>query len=121
MKNFREMIAGYLDDNPKERKALAGANIDRWLVENADEMVDQFSSELAQDLDSTQREFVEDIHSELAGFHKRLFETWRAPLTRLDSLIAMCMEIGSEINAEYRTSLCRKPVQPPMGRAACFS
>jgi Family of unknown function (DUF5677) len=104
MKNFREMIAGYLDNNPEERKALAGANIDRWLVENADKMVDKFPSEPAQDLDSKQREFVEDIHSELAGFHNRLFETWRAPLTRLDFLIAMCMEIGSEINAEYRTA-----------------
>ncbi len=55
-------------------------------------------------MDSKQREFVEGIYSELAGFHKRLFNTWRAPLTRLDSLIAMCMEIGSEINAEYRSS-----------------
>src|SRR5471030_669485 len=104
MKNFREMIAEYLDENPEEKKALAGADIDRWLVEHADEMVDKFSSGLARDLDGKQREFVEDIHSELAGFHKRLFETWHAPLIRLDSLIAMCMEIGSEVNTEYRTS-----------------
>lgn len=98
------MIVEYLDDHPEGKKAIAGLDIDRWLAENADEMVDKFSDRLAQDLDSKQREFVENIHSELAGFHKRLFETWRAPLTRLDSLIAMCMEIGSEINAEYRSS-----------------
>ncbi|WP_124519357.1 DUF5677 domain-containing protein [Burkholderia stagnalis] len=83
---------------------IADADIDRWLAENADEMIDKFSDQLAQDLDNKQREFVGDIHSELAGFHQRLFETWHAPLTRLDSLIAMCMEIGSEINAEYRSS-----------------
>lgn len=104
MKSFREMIANYLDSHPKERKAIADADIDRWLAGNADEMIGKFSDLLAQDLNSKQREFIEDIHSELAGFHKRLFETWHAPLTRLDSLIAMCMEIGSEINKEYRSS-----------------
>lgn len=98
------MIDEYLDDNPKEREALAGSYIDRWLVENSDEIVDKFSNEIAQALDSKQRQFVEEIYSDLAEFHKRLFETWRAPITRLDSLIAMCMEIGSEINAEYRNS-----------------
>lgn len=103
MKSLREMIAEYLDDNPDERRALSGVDIDQWLVENTDDMVDKFSSEIAQDLDSKQREFIDDVHSELAGFQKRLFETWRAPLTRLDSLIAMCMEIGSEIYAEYGT------------------
>jgi len=104
MKSFREMIAEYFDDHPEEGKAIAAADVDRWLAGNADEMIDKFSDQLAQDLDSKQREFVEEIHSELAGFHERLFETWRAPLTQLDSLIAMCMEIGSEINAEYRSS-----------------
>ena len=104
MKSFREMIVEYLDDHPDGKKVIADADIDRWLAENTDGIVDKFSGRLAQDLDSKQREFVEDIHAELAGFHKRLFETWHAPLTRLDSLIAMCMEIGSEINAEYRSS-----------------
>lgn len=104
MKSFREMIAEYLDEHPEGEKSIAGADIDRWLAENADEVIDKFSGQLAQDLDRNQQEFVEDIHSELAGFHERLFETWRAPLMRLDSLIAMCMEIGSEINAEYRSS-----------------
>ncbi|KVP53628.1 hypothetical protein WJ91_24820 [Burkholderia ubonensis] len=98
------MIAEYLDDHPKKKKVIADADIDRWLAGNADEMIDKFSDQLAQDLDSKQREFVGDIHSELAGFHQRLFETWYAPLIRLDSLIAMCMEIGSEINTEYRSS-----------------
>lgn len=103
MKSFREMIDEYLDDNPEAKKAIGSADIDRWLAENADMMIDKFSGRLAQNLDRNQREFVADIHSELDGFQKRLFETWRAPLTRLDSLIAMCMEIGSEINAEYRS------------------
>lgn len=104
MKSFREMIAEYLDDHHDEGEAISEADIERWLEGNADEMIDKFSGQLAQDLDGKQREFVEDIHSELAGFHERLFETWRAPLIRLDSLIAMCMEIGSEINEEYRAS-----------------
>jgi len=104
MKSFREMIAEYLEDYPEERRAIAAADIDRWLAGNADKMIEKFSDRLARDLDSKQREFVGDMHSELAGFHERLFETWRAPLIRLDSLIAMCMEIGSEINTEYRSS-----------------
>jgi hypothetical protein len=104
MKNFREMISEYLEENPERKKTLTDADIDRWLDEHADEMVAKFSSELAQDLDRQRRGFVEGIHSELAGFQRRLFETWHAPLIRLDSLIAMCMEIGSEINAEYRSS-----------------
>lgn len=104
MKSFREMIADYFDDHPEEKEAIAGTDIDQWLAQNFDAMVDKFSGELAQDLNGQQREFVAGIHSDLAGFHERHFETWRAPLTRLDSLIAMCMEIGSEINAEYRLS-----------------
>jgi len=104
MKSFRELIAEYLNGHPGERTAIADADIDRWLAENTDEMVDKFSDQLAEDLNSKQQEFVGSIYSDLAGFHKRLFETWRAPMTRLDSLIAMCMEIGQEINAEYRSS-----------------
>ncbi|NKI68104.1 hypothetical protein GN109_01620 [Collimonas pratensis] len=104
MQSFREMITEYLDEHLGEGNAISGTDIDRWLAENADEMIDKFSALLSQDLDSKQREFVDSIHSDLAGFNKRLFETWYAPLIRLDSLIAMCMEIGSEINTEYRTS-----------------
>lgn len=104
MKSFRELIAECFDARQEEMKAISDADIDRWLAENADEMIDKFSDQLVQELDRKQRDFVEDIHFDLAGFHKRLFETWRTPLTRLDSLVAMCMEIGSEINAEYRSS-----------------
>jgi len=102
MKSFRKMITEYLHDHPEKKKVIA--NVDLWLAQNVDKIVEDFSDLLAQDLDRKQHEFVEDIHSELAGFHRRLFETWQAPLTRLDSLIAMCMEVGSEINAEYRSS-----------------
>ena len=86
--------------------AIADADIDRWLAENADAMVAKFADQLAQDLEKKQREFVEEIHSDLAGFHKRPFETWR---TRLDSLVGMCMEIGSEIYTEYVSSRKHSP------------
>jgi len=104
MKSFREMIDEYFEDHPEERKVIADVDIDLWLAENAGELIGNFSERLAKDLEDQQNEFVGNIYADLAGFHERLFEAWRAPLTRLDSLIAMCMEIGSEINAEYRSS-----------------
>jgi hypothetical protein len=104
MKSFREMIDEYFEHHPEERKAIADVDIDLWLAGNADELIGNFSDLLARDLEGQQNEFVGSIYADLAGFHERLFKAWRAPLTRLDSLIAMCMEIGSEINAEYRSS-----------------
>ncbi|MDN7934979.1 DUF5677 domain-containing protein [Burkholderia metallica] len=109
MKNFREIVADYLDDHPETKGKIADSFIDQWLSENADKMIDKFAGQLAESLDSQQLEFVEGIHSDVAGFQERLFETWRAPLTRLDSLIAMCMEIGSEINVEYRSPGAHSP------------
>jgi hypothetical protein len=102
MKNFKEIIADYLDEHPN--KSISDSHVDQWLSINVEELIEKFSKQIAYNLDGKQTAFVESIHSELIGFHQRLFETWRAPLTRLDSLIAMCMEIGSEINAEYRAS-----------------
>jgi hypothetical protein len=49
MKSFRELIAEYLDDHPEEMKGIEDADIDRWLAENTDEMLDKFSSQLAED------------------------------------------------------------------------
>lgn len=111
MKSFWEYIAEYFGVHSEEKKAISDADIDRWLTDNLGELVDKFSDQLAQELDKKQREFVEDIYSDLAGFHNRLFDTWCIPLTRLDSLVAMCMEIGSEINTEYR-SLRKYPLSP---------
>lgn len=103
MKSLRAMVGEYLDSHPDVWQSVPGLLIDQWLAENADHLMDEISAELAKDLDSKQPQFVEEIHSELTGFQDRLFDTWRAPLTRLASLIAMCMEIGGEINSEYKS------------------
>lgn len=98
------MIDEYFEGHPEEKKAIADVDIDLWLDGNAGDLISKFSDLLAQDLEDQQSEFVGSVYADLAGFHERLFKAWRAPLTRLDSLIAMCMEIGSEVNAEYRSS-----------------
>lgn len=105
MKSIRAIVSEYLyNQSYPVQQAITDADIDQWLSQNAPELIDKFSDELTQSLDCKQIELVQSIHSELAGFQLRLFESWRAPLTRLDSLIAMCMEVGNEITAEYRSS-----------------
>lgn len=103
MKSFRELLDQYFREHPEEHKHDEEA-IDQWLADNADELIKMFSASLARDLDAKQREHVDLLHSDMSGFQGRLLETWRAPLVRLDSLIGMCREIGSEISVEYRSS-----------------
>lgn len=103
MKSLRALIDEYLEGHLDVWQSVPDRSIDQWLAEHADHLIDEISARLARELDNKQHRFVEEIHSELTGFQDRLFETWRAPLTRLDSLIAMCMEIGGEINAEYKS------------------
>jgi hypothetical protein len=71
--------------------------------ELVDDMALMLKDALEKDIDS----YLKDQYEFISQFESRLFKSWRVPLMRLDSLITMCMEIGSEINDEYRKS--RKP------------
>jgi hypothetical protein len=79
MKSCQDVIVEGLDDPREEKNKTAGLDIDEWLAENADEIVDKFSDRLKQDWDSKQRELVANIHSDVAAFYKRGSETLACP------------------------------------------
>lgn len=87
-----------------EEQAKAKLTLDNWFEENYDQLIENFSQDIIISLDRKNNEFVAEIQSEIDEFQSRLFDTWKAPLIRFSSLIAMCMEVGDEINRDYRVS-----------------
>lgn len=104
MKNFRDSAFEIIDSLPVKDRTAAKAVLESWLEENYDMLIESFSGDITDSLDKKNLEFIAESQIELDGFHKRLFNTWATPLTRFSSLIAMCMEVGDEINREYRES-----------------
>lgn len=97
------VLAGFKSYSAEDQ-IKAEAAVDSWLEGNYDIVISSFAEDLTNSLDEKHLEFVKELQSELDGFHKRLFDAWSVPLTRFGSLIAMCMEMGDQINREYRDS-----------------
>ncbi|NWE48046.1 DUF5677 domain-containing protein [Pseudomonas gingeri] len=74
-----------------------------WFEKNYETIEDTWASYIFAELDKDKKSLLREIYESLDSFKARLFETWKEPLTRLDSLIYMSMEIVEEINTALRT------------------
>lgn len=64
---------------------------------NPEELNEYFSLQLFQMLDAGKDELLSETYESLTKFRERLFQTWEAPLKRLDALLYMSMEIVDEL------------------------
>ncbi|MFM0213739.1 DUF5677 domain-containing protein [Paraburkholderia sediminicola] len=87
----------------------ATEEVDEWVEEKRPLLLALFAESVANDLNKNQAALIKGIYRDLAGFQRRLLATWREPLHRLDSLIHMCMEVGDDINKEYRLNANAAP------------
>lgn len=65
--------------------------------EHQEQIEQLFALIIYQKLDSDKQSLLTEIYEDLENFQKRLFETWKSPLERLDTLIHMCTEIVFDI------------------------
>lgn len=56
-----------------------------------------FSLQFFHILDTEKNELLSEIYATQSKFRDRLFEAWKAPLERLDTLLYMCTEIVEEL------------------------
>lgn len=64
---------------------------------NPEEASKYFSLQFFHTLDTRKNELLSEIYESRSKFIDRLFETWNAPLKRLDTLLYMCTEIVEEL------------------------
>ncbi len=86
---------------------LSSVEIDKItkLFENKHEELNElFSLNLYQILDAEKDDLLSEHYEVLAKFRERLFETWKTPLMRLDSLLYMCMEAVDELRQQHAGS-----------------
>ncbi|MBI6557290.1 DUF5677 domain-containing protein [Pseudomonas veronii] len=65
-----------------------------------EELNELFSLHFYQALDAEKDDLMSEHYEVLGAFRERLFETWKTPLIRLNSLLYMCMEIVDELRQE---------------------
>lgn len=88
---FHKLVDG-LNLNADEIK-----KIKNFSEQNSEELIHLFSRDLYLSLDAGKDELLSEHYGLLEGFRKRLFDTWKTPLKRLESLIYICMEIVTEL------------------------
>ncbi|WP_065615938.1 DUF5677 domain-containing protein [Pseudomonas moraviensis] len=99
---FRSLIAGLnLDAHETEQ-------ITKHFEENAEEFNQIFALDLYQTLNKQKDEFLAEHYDLFLKFRERLFETWKTPLVRLDSLLYICMETVEEIRRDTTDPLVQK-------------
>ncbi len=94
------------------RKLFDGLNVDAdemgkiisYFEQNPDELNLFFSRSLYQTLDAGKDELLSEHYELLGKFRERLFDTWKDPLKRLDSLLYICMEIVDELRRDQANS-----------------
>lgn len=95
------------------RKAASGRDLDAdkagkikdLLDRDQEELEDLLSLSLYKELDADKDEMLSEHYENMSGFRERLFETWKVPLKRLDSLLYL----GMEVVGEFRRDNVRNP------------
>jgi hypothetical protein len=76
-------------------------NISEQIKTNPEEATKYLSLSFFQMLDAEKDELLSENYDSLKKFRDRLFQTWQAPLKRLDTLLYMCTEIVDELRQEH--------------------
>lgn len=74
--------------------------ITKHFEENSEKLNNIFSHNLYQNLDNGKDELLAEHYEILKKFRERLFDTWKTPLKRLDSLLYICMEMVDELRSD---------------------
>ena len=82
----------------------------KFLTQNP-QLLKLFARDVKASLDVQADEFLQEDYRQLVDFQHRLFQTWKAPMVRLDSMIACALETCSEVNMEYRRGNVLNPNQ----------
>ncbi|MBA6096137.1 hypothetical protein H4C80_03095 [Pseudomonas juntendi] len=98
--NVRGSRVPGLSDQPTDN-----ADREPCLMKNGDDNLTSINEDHAYQwfisLDLDQDSLIEDHYNVMEQFRERLFDTWKTPLKRLDSLLYISMEIVDEIRRNY--------------------
>lgn len=72
------------------------------LLKGSPEFVGLFAETVKVDLDEKSGAYLKEIYKEIRLFQRRLFNTWKLPIRRLDTILVCSLEVNSEINDDYR-------------------
>lgn len=81
------------------------------LLREYPQVLEMFAEDVKRSLDAQANEYLLEDYRQLALFQKRLFNTWKAPMLRLDAMLVCALELSSEINEEYRRGEVVNPIQ----------
>ena len=86
---------------------LSAVEIDNFtehFKNNHERLEEIFSLQTYKILNSEKEDLLSEHYKLISEFRGRLFETWKTPLARLDSLLYMCMEIVGELRQKHTDS-----------------
>ncbi|WP_247256127.1 DUF5677 domain-containing protein [Pseudomonas moorei] len=102
-----KILYEYLN-NSLDLKKYDSATLLKYLQENRETVERLFALHIFKGLDSEKHALLQEIYESTEGFRKRLLETWKQPIERLDTLTYMCTEIVAGI----RTRLTQDDKKP---------
>ncbi|TCQ85180.1 hypothetical protein EC840_11098 [Rahnella sp. JUb53] len=73
------------------------------LKDKFEPLLDELANIHNSGLENNKYDYLKTHLDEMKGFEQRLNNTWGQPLGRLEMMIVMCRELGSEVNDEFRS------------------